>query len=115
VHCQLYLRRAIGKLGVAHSRPCFSTARRRRATLDDYRPQVHDSDGFMTETVTGNGSGVRWAIARAAVNRFMDENPRGFGLIQRERDFNRYQDVEAQYQARSSYWVEPLGTGARAE
>jgi len=39
----------------------------------------------------------------------MDENPRGFGLIQRERDFAHYQDVESQYQARPSYWVEPLG------
>jgi periplasmic glucans biosynthesis protein len=39
----------------------------------------------------------------------MDENPRGFGLIQRERDFGHYQDLEAQYQARPSYWVQPLG------
>ena len=111
VHCQLYLRRAIGKLGVAPLTSMFlygeeGAARR----FDDYRPQVHDSDGLMTETghrewiwrPLGNPRELR-------VNRFMDENPRGFGLIQRERDFNRYQDVEAQYQARSSYWVEPLG------
>lgn len=39
----------------------------------------------------------------------MDENPRGFGLIQRERSFGHYEDTEAQYQARPSYWVQPLG------
>ena len=111
VHCQLYLRRAIGKLGVAPLTSMFlygeeGAARR----FDDYRPQVHDSDGFMTET--GHLEWIWRPLANPRelrVNRFMDENPRGFGLIQRERDFNRYQDVEAQYQARSSYWVEPLG------
>ena len=111
VHCQLYPRRAIGKLGVAPLTSMFlygeeGAARR----FDDYRPQVHDSDGFMTET--GHREWIWRPLANPRelrVNRFMDENPRGFGLIQRERDFNRYQDVEAQYQSRPSYWVEPLG------
>jgi len=111
VHCGLYPRRAIGKLGVAPLTSMFlygeeGAARR----FDDYRPQVHDSDGLMTET--GHGEWIWRPLANPRelrVNRFMDENPRGFGLIQRERDFNRYQDVEAQYQSRPSYWVEPLG------
>jgi glucans biosynthesis protein len=40
---------------------------------------------------------------------FSDQAPRGFGLAQRERDFNRYLDDEARYQRRPSYWVTPLG------
>jgi periplasmic glucans biosynthesis protein len=115
VHCLLYPRRAIGKLGVAPLTSMFlygeeGAARR----FDDYRPQVHDSDGFMTET--GHREWIWRPLANPRelrVNRFMDENPRGFGLIQRERDFNRYQDVEAQYQSRPSYWVEPLGDWGR--
>ena len=111
VHCDLYPRRAIAKLGVAPLTSMFlygeeGAARR----FDDYRPQVHDSDGFMTET--GHGEWIWRPLANPRelrVNRFMDENPRGFGLIQRERDFTHYQDVESQYHSRPSYWVEPRG------
>jgi periplasmic glucans biosynthesis protein len=79
--------------------------------FDDYRVQVHDSDGLLAQTgqdqwiwrPLGNPRELR-------VNRFMDENPKGFGLMQRERDFSHYGDVEAQYQSRPSYWVQPLGS-----
>jgi glucans biosynthesis protein len=112
VHCELFLRRAIGKLGVAPLTSMFffgeDVSGRR---FDDYRPQVHDSDGFMTET--GQGQWIWRPLANPRelrVNRFMDESPRGFGLIQRERDFVHYGDVESQYHARPSYWVQPLGS-----
>ncbi|MCW8942547.1 MAG: glucan biosynthesis protein, partial [Gammaproteobacteria bacterium] len=36
-------------------------------------------------------------------------NPRAFGLLQRERDFNAYQDLEANYHRRPGAWVEPVG------
>jgi periplasmic glucans biosynthesis protein len=111
VHGELYARHAIAKVGIAPLTSMFffgedSSGRR----FDDYRPQVHDSDGFMAET--GQGHWIWRPLANPRelrVNRFMDDNPRGFGLIQRERDFARYQDVESQYQARPSYWVQPLG------
>jgi periplasmic glucans biosynthesis protein len=110
VHCVLFPRRAITKLGVAPLTSMFffgedGTGRH----VDDYRPQVHDSDGFMTET--GSGQWIWRPLANPRelrVNRFSDENPRGFGLIQRERGFAHYEDAEAQYQARPSYWVQPL-------
>jgi periplasmic glucans biosynthesis protein len=111
VHCELYPRRAIGKLGVAPLTSMFffgEDAAGRR--FDDYRSQVHDSDGFMAQT--GQGQWIWRPLANPRelrVNRFMDDNPRGFGLIQRERDFSHYGDVEAQYQLRPSYWVQPLG------
>ena len=40
---------------------------------------------------------------------FGDSNPKGFGLIQRERKFADYEDLEAHYQDRPSTWVEPKG------
>ena len=111
VHCDLFPRRAIAKLGVAALTSMFlfgedGTGRR----FDDFRPQVHDSDGFMAET--GHGQWLWRPLANPRelrVNRFMDENPHAFGLIQRDRNFAHYQDVESQYQARPSYWVQPLG------
>jgi len=111
VHCSLFLRRSIGKLGMAPLTSMFlfgtDTPNRRG---DDYRPQVHDSDGLMLQT--GQGQWIWRPLSNPRelrVNRFMDENPRGFGLFQRERDFEQYQDITDEYEARPSYWVQPLG------
>src|SRR5690606_23676124 len=38
-----------------------------------------------------------------------DSDPRGFGLMQRRRDFRDFQDLEAHYERRPSVWVEPIG------
>lgn len=35
---------------------------------------------------------------------------RGFGLMQRDRDFRTYEDSEARYELRPSAWVEPIGS-----
>lgn len=116
VHNALYPRRAIAKLGVAPLTSMFfygedgGSGRR----FDDYRPQVHDSDGLMTQT--GHGQWIWRPLSNPRdlrVNRFMDDNPRGFGLIQRERAFAHYEDAEAHYEARPSYWVEPLENWGR--
>ena len=111
VHCDLYPRRAIAKLGIAPLTSMFlfgddGTGRH----FDDFRPQVHDSDGLLAET--GHGQWIWRPLSNPRdlrVNRFMDENPHGFGMIQRNRNFADYQDVESQYESRPSYWVQPLG------
>lgn len=111
VHCTLYLRRPIAKLGVAPLTSMFlygADVSGRR--FDDYRPEVHDSDGLMAQT--GQGQWLWRPLVNPRelrVNRFMDENPRGFGLLQRERSPRQYGDLEAQYEARPSFWVQPLG------
>jgi glucans biosynthesis protein len=40
---------------------------------------------------------------------FMDKSPHGFGLLQRDRQFEHYDDLEAYYHDRPSAWVEPIG------
>jgi glucans biosynthesis protein len=80
----------------------------------DLRPEVHDSDGLLLERGSGewlwrplvNPTGVR-------VTCFNDENPKGFGLVQRDRDFSNYEDLEAAYHLRPSTWVEPVGAWGR--
>ncbi|MGE5767857.1 MAG: glucan biosynthesis protein, partial [Bacteroidota bacterium] len=74
----------------------------------DWRPEVHDSDGLALWT----GSGERiWRPLnnpeRIIVSSFVDENPRGFGLLQRDRNFAHYLDG-VHYERRPSLWVEPL-------
>jgi glucans biosynthesis protein len=108
---ELYPRRAIEKLGIGALTSMYlygenSTGRH----FDDYRPEVHDSDGLQTQTGVGE-----WAWRPLVnphtlrVNRFMDEHPRGFGLVQRDRDPTHYQDAEAYFHLRPSYWIEPMG------
>src|SRR6202044_3509202 len=77
----------------------------------DYRPQVHDSDGLLIEASQSD-----W-IWRALVNpakehrvsRFPVAEVKGFGLMQRDREFSDYDDLGSRYDLRPSYWVEPEG------
>jgi glucans biosynthesis protein len=111
VTAELYPRRQIGKLGIAPLTSMYlygeNSGNRR---FDDYRPEVHDSDGLMTERGTGEWMWRPLVNPKdLRVNRFMDERPRGFGLVQRDRDFNHYQDNDARFERRPSLFVEPLG------
>jgi periplasmic glucans biosynthesis protein len=51
----------------------------------------------------------------AEVSSFADVNTRGFGLMQRQRDFAAYQDLEARYERRPSLWVETIGGFGESE
>jgi len=81
-----------------------------RVGVDDFRPSVHDSDGLAIQ----NGRGEQiWRPTNnptdLQISAFVDNNPRGFGLMQRERNFRAYEDLEARYEKRPSAWVEPIG------
>ena len=111
VNSVLFPRKSIEKIGVAPLTSMFlfgeNPSGRR---FDDFRPEVHDSDGLISQT-----GGGEW-LWRPLINpnelqigRFSDEHPHGFGLSQRDRDFAHYQDDESKFQRRPSYWVAPLG------
>lgn len=111
VDCALFTRTAIEKLGVAPLTSMFWYSETNREDAKDWRPEVHDSDGLAIWT----GSGERiWRPldnpSRVVTNAFLDTNPRGFGLMQRDRDFDNYQDDGVFYEKRASVWVEPIGT-----
>jgi glucans biosynthesis protein len=81
-----------------------------RDGIDDFRPAVHDSAGLAIHT--GRGERLWRPLANPRdlqVSSFVDMNVRGFGLVQRRRDFHSYEDLEAQYERRPSAWVEPIG------
>lgn len=86
------------------------------AAHDDYRPEVHDSDGLLIER--GNGEWIWRPLVNPREVRtvsFLDEDPKGFGLVQRDRAFSDYEDLEACYHIRPSAWVEPIGTWGRGQ
>lgn len=103
-------RRTIERIGIAPLTSMFLAGEGDREQRTDFRPEVHDSDGLMLKT--GAGEWI-WRPIRnpqaLAISSFHDRNPRGFGLIQRDREFGHYQDLEAHYHARPGYWVEPAG------
>ncbi|HEX5462855.1 MAG TPA: glucan biosynthesis protein G [Steroidobacteraceae bacterium] len=111
VSAVLYPRRAIAKLGIAPLTSMFLYGESSEGRpFDDWRPEVHDSDGLMMQTGTGEWL---WRPldnpSKLQVNRFMDQSPKGFGLIQRDRSFADYEDPDSQYERRPSYWIQPLG------
>jgi periplasmic glucans biosynthesis protein len=80
----------------------------------DFRPEVHDSDGLLMQTGAGEWLWRPLANPRhVRVSAFADENPKAFGLLQRDRNFENYQDLEASYHTRPSVWVEPIGKWGR--
>ncbi len=108
ITARLYLRESVGKLGLAPLTSMFFFGANQHPGGDDYRPEVHDSDGLSIHSSTGE-----W-IWRPLVNpkqllvtSFAMTNPLGFGLMQRARKFWHYEDLEARYDLRPSAWVEP--------
>lgn len=103
-------RKVIERIGIAPLTSMFQAGEGDLAQRSDFRPEIHDSDGLMMQA--GSGEWI-WRSLRnprsLCIASFVDENPRGFGLMQRDRDFGNYQDLEAHYHARPGYWVEPQG------
>lgn len=110
VEAQLFPRVDLEKVGLAPGTSMFFFSTYGRDDVDDFRPKVHDSDGLLM--VTGRGERLWRPLSNPTdlqVSAFVDQSPRGFGLIQRDRDFENYQDLEAAYERRPSLWVEPVG------
>ena len=115
VDAAIYPRREIERLGIAPLTSMFLSGENDHRMANDWRPEIHDSDGLAIWT----GAGERiWRPllnpARLRVNSYLDENPRGFGLLQRDRDFDHYQDDGAYYNRRPSAWIEPKASGNRS-
>ncbi len=108
VDAALYPRKEIERLGVAPLTSMFQYGENDRRTATDWRPEIHDSDGLAMWT--GSGEWIWRPLVNPAhlrFNAFVDQNPRGFGLLQRDRAFDHYQDDGAFYDRRPSLWVEP--------
>jgi periplasmic glucans biosynthesis protein len=113
VTAALFSRRKVERLGLA---PLTSMFLHGNTTppREDFRPSVHDSDGLQVWGSTGEWLWRPLANPkRLQLSLYAEPNVRGFGLLQRDRDFRDYQDLEAHYERRPSVWVEPVsGFGA---
>jgi glucans biosynthesis protein len=106
-HAVMFMRNDVELLAVAPLTSMYF-AGKASPPRDDYRPEIHDSDGLYLSA--GSGERIWRPLSNPgalAVSSFTDTNPKGFGLLQRERDFAQYQDSAANLQARPGLWVEP--------
>lgn len=114
VEARLFSREPAEKLGFAPLTSMFFHGENTVTRFDDFRPEVHDSDGLLLHSSTGEWL---WRPLdnrrRLELSSFDLPDPKGFGLIQRDRDFDHYQDLEARYDLRPSAWVEPKGAWGR--
>ncbi|PZQ95973.1 MAG: glucan biosynthesis protein D [Cereibacter sphaeroides] len=110
VTARLYFRADVDQLGVAPLTSMFLFSEKNRGKFDDFRPNVHDSDGLRIERGDGD---IIWRPLnnppRLAGSYFAEESVHRFGLHQRDRSFESYQDPAAHYERRPSVDVEPLG------
>jgi glucans biosynthesis protein len=110
VKSRLFLRDNVSRLGLAPLTTMYFFGENQRSTRDDYRPEVHDSDGLSIHS--GTGEWIWRPLVnpkRLLVTSFALSNPVGFGLMQRDRDFGHYEDLEARYDLRPSAWIQAKG------
>lgn len=113
IETALFLRNDVARLGIVPLTSMYWYSETAKKTAIDWRPEVHDSDGLAIWT----GAGERAFRplnnpARTTVSSFIDQNPRGFGLVQRDREVGHYLDGVF-YERRPSLWVEMQGDWGR--
>lgn len=108
VDAAVYPRKPIRRLGIAPLTSMYQCGENDRRMANDWRPEIHDSDGLAI--CTGKGEWIWRPLSNPGAPRissYLDEGPRGFGLLQRDRNFEHYQDDGVWYDNRPSLWIEP--------
>jgi glucans biosynthesis protein len=110
VELTLFPRAEMRVVGIAPLTSMFLFDETNRGHLDDYRSEVHDSDGLQITSNTGEHIFRQLANPiKLQVSTFTTQPPQGFGLVQRSREQRDFEDLENLYERRPSAWVEPKG------
>jgi len=107
----LFARTNLVNYGIAPLTSMYWFGKNNARRFDEFRPEVHDSDGLLI--LNGKNEWLWRTLENTGplrLSAFTDNNPNGFGLIQRERNFSCYEDLETMYHRRPSAWVKPVGS-----
>lgn len=107
VELALYPRQDLANVGIAPLTSMYLFGPLDRSRISDFREAVHDSDALAVDN--GYGEHLWRPLSnpkRLQTSHFVDENPKGFGLIQRSRRPEDFQDLEAAYERRPGGWVQ---------
>lgn len=109
VQSRLFLRHGVSKMGLAPLSSMFYYGAVQPGNKDNYRPEMHSSEGLLVHD-------DEWIWQplinprRLSINTYETPHLQGFGLMQRNHDFDAYQDIDDRYDQRPSVWIEPTNT-----
>lgn len=110
IKSRIFMRHHVKRLGVAPLTSMFLFGPNQPSKTQNFRPALHDSNGLAIHS--GKNEWIWRPLEnpkRSNISSFGMTNPRGFGLLQRGRDFNEYEDLKDRYDLRPSAWIEPQG------
>jgi glucans biosynthesis protein len=110
VDASLFFRNDVQQVGIAPVNSMFYFGPDDRVGVDDYRERVQNSGDLSVWR--GNGEVLLRPLVNPTelrVSVFGDENPRGFGCLQRHRNLMDYRDLDNRWDLRPNLWVEPKG------
>jgi periplasmic glucans biosynthesis protein len=116
VKARLFERKRVKELGIAPLTSMFLYGEEKPRPNIDWRPEVHDSDGLMI--ASGTGEWIWRPLinpVRLQVSYFEVDSLRGFGLLQRDRSFSNYEDLETRHEMRPSAWITPIGAWPKGQ
>lgn len=108
VEATLFFRKSVEKLGIAPLTSMYLFGKNQPSDITNYRPELHDSNGLSILTADN-----KWIWRplnnpkKLSFSMFTLDNPKGFGLIQRDKNFDNYQDLDDHYEMRPSAWIKP--------
>jgi glucans biosynthesis protein len=110
VEAVLFPRRSLAHVGLAPLTSMYFHGPGQSRFGNDYRPAVHNSEGLAV--VNGQGERLWRPLTNPKMlqtSAFIDKDLKGFGLVQRDRAFKGYEDLDARYDRRPTAWVQPSG------
>jgi len=110
VKARIFLRENVAKLGIAPLTSMYLYGENQPPAPGAARPEVHDSDGLAVLAANGEW---QWRPLvnprRLLITSFALDDPEGFGLMQRDRQFRSYEDLDGRFDLKPSAWVVPKG------
>ena len=107
--CTLFARSTVENFGLGGMTAMFEFSPIDRHAIDDVRSAVCEVSGL--QMLNGKGEWIWRPVANhetLQVSAFIDTNPGGFGLLQRQRSFADFQDDDQHWELRPSLWIEPI-------
>ena len=101
VRLRLFERKKVKELGIAPLTSMFLYGEEKSRPPEEWRPEVHDSDGLLISS--SNGEWIWRPLGnpeKLRISYFELDNPRGFGVLQRDRKFSSYEDLETYHELR---------------
>ena len=108
--CTLFPRVNLDHVGVATMTATHVSGTLDRRRSDDVRPGIYDVAGLAM--LNGKDEWLWRPVSNREtlqLSAFVDDNPRGFGFLQRDREFGRFLDDDNRWERRPSLWIEPIG------